>query len=185
MVVLARPGAGKSTQAHRLAQLLGVVHVSAGPLLRREVAAASDLGRAIASTLEQGELVADEVVLTVVQPHLIRAVAAGGYILDDVPRSLPQARGLAAMSAQGLAPQMALSLEVSAQECRRRLLERAATQGRDDDRAETIARRLAVYDEQMAPVRSFYQDAGMLATVDGSGSPDQVTDRLLALVRQR
>jgi len=181
LVLLARPGAGKSTQARRIAEILGVAHVSAGSLLRHEVTSATPLGQAVASTLEHGKLVADDVVLAAVEPHLARAVAAGGYVLDDVPRTLAHAQGLAALAGRGLAPQMALSLEVDAEECRRRLLARSAMQRRGDDDPETIDRRLAEYDLAAAPVRAFYADAGILTTVDGTGSADEVTERVRAL----
>ncbi len=180
LVLLARPGAGKSTQAERLAARLGVVHLATGDVLRREVASATPLGRAVAEALEHGELAPDELVMSAIVPDLEEALTrGGGFVLDGFPRDLPQARALAGLSARGLEPQLALEIDVSVAECRRRLLARAPLEGRSDDNAETIDHRLASYEAEMAPVIDFYRDEGILRVVDGERAPDEVTKLLL------
>lgn len=180
LVLLARPGAGKSTQARQLAARLGVTHLSTGELLRQEAAASSATGRAVTAAVHDGSMVADDLVQAVLRPRLERA-AAGGYILDGFPRDLAQARALTALADQQ--PQAAVSLDVSTAECRRRLLARAREEGRGDDTPATIERRLAAYDRDMAPVLRYYADAGTLITVDGNGTPAEVTERILARIR--
>jgi len=182
LVLLARPGAGKSTQARLLAGRLGVVHVATGALLRREVAASSTLGNVLAPLLDRGDLAPDELVEAIVTPALERAVAAGGYVLDGYPRNLAQARALTETAPGRLDPQVVLSLEVDALECRRRLLERASRERRSDDTPGVIAQRLAVYERDTAPVLEYYRSAGILVPVDGHASPEVVTGRILTLL---
>jgi adenylate kinase len=178
-VLLARPGAGKSTQAERLAAYLGVTHVATGALLRREVASSSSLGHAVAPALEHGDLAPDELVAAVIRPGLEEGAASGGCVLDGFPRDLAQAKALAAFSSSRVAPQVAVSLEVSCEECRRRLLARAGVDARSGGTPETIDRRLAAYERDMAPVFEYYQRWGLLILVDSEGSPEQVTRRIL------
>ena len=179
LIVLARPGGGKSTQAKRVAEILGVTHLSVGAMLRREVAAGSTLGRAVALAIERGDLAADELVVTVVLSRVRATVAVGGYVLDGFPRNVAQAEALAEDANREVQPQVALLLEVSVERSRRRLLARAAREGRSDDTAETIQRRLVSYERDMMPVVERYQRAGLLVTVDGEGPADAVTSRIL------
>ena len=189
VVVLARPGAGKSTQAARLAELLGVDHLSSGSMIRGEVASGSELGRRVAPLVERGELVPDELVLSVVEPALARGLADhGGYVLDGFPRDVAQAKALDALGrrpgrgdrAHDLGPELVLWLDVGADECRRRLLARSAIENRSDDAARTIDRRLAAYELETAPVLAYYEDAGIVVVVDGVGAPELVEGRVAA-----
>jgi len=180
LVLLARPGAGKSTQAGRLSALLGIDHVDTGEILREEVGSSSKLGSAIAPTILRGELVPDSTVMAVITPFLERAAASGGYVLDGFPRDLAQAEALANLEPSSLAPQLAISLELSAQECRRRLLARAELEGRADDMPETIDRRLVAYEREMVPVLGWYENCGILIRICAAGSPEEVTYRIVA-----
>ncbi|MGC8513211.1 MAG: nucleoside monophosphate kinase [Acidimicrobiales bacterium] len=176
VVLLAPPGAGKSTQAALLAERLKLTHLSAGALLRSQVALASSIGRAVAAALERGDLVPDDLLWAVVRPALDWAVVTGGYVLDDVPRNLPQAVALEEIA--GVAPEIALSLEVSPQECRRRLLQRAQAERRVDDALAVIDRRLATFESDMAPVIAHYERAGVLVRIDGEGTAKEVAVRI-------
>jgi adenylate kinase len=179
LVLLARPGDGQSTQARQLAARLGVTHLPAGELLRQEAAAPSAIG--VATTAAgHGSMVTDDLAEAVLRPRPERAAAGGGYVLDGFPRDLAQARALALAGQQ---PQAAVSLDVSAAESRQRLLARAQAEGRGDDTPAAIGRRLAACDRDMPPVLRYYEDAGILVTVDGDGTPAEVTERILARVR--
>lgn len=198
VVVLARPGAGKSTQAARLAARLGVEHLSSGSMIRGEIASGSALGRLVAPLVERGELVPDDLVLSVVEPALERALTGrGGYVLDGYPRDLAQAQALDALGAPAraplghgraggdepglaLSPDLVLWLDVGPDECRRRLLGRAATDARSDDTERTVERRLVAYERETAPVRGYYEGAGIVVVVDGAASPDEVEERVAA-----
>lgn len=179
IVVLARPGAGKSTQAGLLARRLGTAHVSMGALLREEVTSSSALGRAIAPVLERGDLVADELVVPAVLRRLEDAVAAGGYVLDGFPRDLAQESAFSQTFPEAVQPQAVVLLDVPVEECRRRLLARAAIEGRGDDTPGTIEHRLKRFEEELAPVVERYERRGLLTRVDGEGDPQAVTERLL------
>jgi adenylate kinase len=180
LVLLGRPGSGKSTQASQLAARLGLVHLSSGEVLRQEAASLSAIGRAIALTLERGELVADDLAVAAILPDLEKTVSlSGGYVLDGLPRDLVQAQWLAGLVSSGLEPQVAVSLEVNIEECRRRLLDRARLENRSDDARDTIERRLAAYERETSPVIAYYERAGILAAIDGEGSPEGVTARIL------
>lgn len=181
--MLARPGAGKSTQARRIADLLGVAHLSVGQLLRQEVATGSELGRSVAPALERGDLAPDELVVGIVVARLAFETAAGGYVLDGFPRDLVQVERFAQVTDQAVQPQVALTLNVSPEECRRRLLARAGQEGRADDTAETIEERLRAYELQTAPVLEHYRRAGILVTVDGEDPSEVVTARFRQRLR--
>ena len=179
VVLLARPGAGKSTQAALLAQRIGVAHLSTGALLRGEIASASPLGRAIAPVLERGDLVADDLVVAVVARRLDDAVAAGGYVLEGFPRDVVQEAAFRERLPGAVQPQAAVLLEVRAEECRRRLLSRSAVEERDDDTPETIDHRLGLFDKDLTPVIERYEQRGILVRVDGEANPQVVTERIL------
>ncbi len=179
IVLFARPGAGKSTQAALLATRLGVPHLSTGALLRDEVVSGSALGQLIAPVLERGDLVEDELVVPVVAQHLEAAAAAGGYVLDGFPRDLAQDTALAAKFPDAVQPQIAVLLDVPAEECRRRLLARASSEGRSDDTPQTIDHRLALFDTDLLPVIERYEQRGLLVRVDGEADRRVVTERIL------
>jgi len=158
-------------------------------MIRGEVASSSGLGRTVAPLVERGELVPDELVLAVIVPALKKAVADhGGYVLDGFPRDVAQATALAGLGSPGLGspglgspafgPELALWLDVGADECRRRLLGRAGLEGRSDDTARTVERRLAAYEQETAPVLTYYEGGGNAIVVDGVGAPEEVEDRV-------
>jgi len=179
LVLLARPGAGKTTQAALLARRLGVAHLSTGALLRGEVAAASAPGRLIAPVLERGDLVADELVVAVVARHLVEAVAASGYVLDGFPRDLAQDTAFVDQFPDAVQPQAAVLLDVAAEECRRRLLARGAVEGRGDDTVGVIDHRLDLFEKDLAPVIERYEHRGLLVRVDGEADHGVVAERIL------
>jgi adenylate kinase len=179
LALLARPGAGKSTQAEHVAEHIGVAHLSSGTLLRQEAALPSAHGRTIASAIAHGDLVPDEIVVPVVITHLERAVAArGGYVLDGFPRDLAQETTFTRVVPEDVRPQVVVFLTVSAEECRRRLLARAEIEGRNDDIPGTIERRLAGFERDLVPVLRYYRHRGLLARIDGEGGPETVTKRI-------
>src|SRR3954451_19751861 len=155
IVLLGPPGGGKGTQSARLAERLSVEHISTGDLLRDEVARDTPLGHEVAAFMERGDLVPDELIVDALMPHLQSA----GFILDGFPRTVAQARTL---EDRGVPLDAVVNLSVRAPELKRRLLARAAAEGRSDDTPEVIENRLRVYEEQTAPVIGFYRDRGVL-----------------------
>ncbi len=184
--MIAPPGAGKGTQGAVLAEHLGVPHIASGDLLRDHVARRTEIGRSVQQFVERGELVPDDVVLEMVRSALL--VADDGYVLDGVPRTMAQARALydAALEMDATAD-VALHLQVGEAELVRRLLARAEEQGRADDTDEVIRHRLALYDEVTHPILDWYDDRGILVSVDAEPSADDVSRHVitaLEVVRQ-
>ena len=183
MVILGRQGSGKGTQSARLVEAYGCVHVSTGDMLRAAVAEGTELGRAAEAVMAAGGLVGDEIMNGIVRQRLGRAdVTASGVLLDGYPRTADQADALeSALADLGQRLAVAVNLDVPIDEVKARMMERA----RSDDTSEAISRRLALYEEQTAPLLEWFRGRGLLATVDGLGAPDEVFDRLAAVVDGR
>lgn len=180
LVILGRQGSGKGTQAVRLAERFGVVHISTGDMLRAAVNEGTELGLAAKALMDAGELVGDEIMNGIVAERLAKPdVVAGGYLLDGFPRTEAQAKAFNEFA--GASFDLALNLDVPVAEVTRRMLDR----GRDDDTAEAIARRLELYEAETAPLLALFASEDKLAVVDGLGSPDEVFDRLVAAVESR
>jgi adenylate kinase len=175
LLLLGAPGAGKGTQAARLARKLGVPQVSTGEMLREAVASGSELGNRVRDAMERGELVSDEIVIEVARERLSRADARRGFVLDGFPRTVAQAEALDGMlGTQGARLERCVALDVDEGEIAQRLLRRARLEGRSDDNEATIRKRLRVYREQTEPLLEHYRRRGCLAVVDGVGSVEEV-----------
>jgi adenylate kinase len=170
IILFGPPGAGKGTQARRMAAERGLAHLSTGDMLRAEVAAKSELGQRVGAILEAGELVPDDVMVEIIARCVAAPECARGFILDGFPRTLAQAKALDAMlAAQGRAIDRVIVLDVDAEILVGRIATRAAQTGgaRADDTADTLRKRLQVYVRQSAPVIPYYRNKGLLHRVDG------------------
>ena len=173
IVFLGPPGAGKGTQAKRLAQRLGLLHLATGDMLRQAVAQGTPLGQQAQAIMERGDLVPDALVIAMLMQRAGGRDAARGLILDGFPRTLPQAEALD-RELDGGVDEVVL-LEVPEAELVRRLLAR----GRADDTEATVRNRLAVYREQTEPLVAFYETRSRVHRVDGVGQVDAVQGRVL------
>jgi adenylate kinase len=179
LVLLGPPGSGKGTQAEILAEELGVPHVSTGNMLRDAVAEGSTLGRKVSGLMNAGALVDDATMAEVVRGRLGRADARSGFILDGYPRNLAQAETLEAiLSAGGLDLDAVVLLEVPEEE----LVARIAGRGRADDGEDVVRERLRVYRDKTAPLVEHYDERGALRSVDGVGSVEAVSARILEAI---
>jgi len=177
LLFLGPPGAGKGTQAQRLASREGLLHLSTGDLLRAEVQAGTPLGQEAEAVMARGELVSDALVLAIVRSRLEHH--DGGWLLDGFPRNLPQAEaleGLLTSLNQRIEQVILLELDDAV------LIERLLARGRVDDNAEVIANRLNVYREQTAPLIAHYEGQGLLRRLDGVGSIEAIEERLASLL---
>lgn len=171
------PGAGKGTQAQRVAEELGIAHVSTGDMFRA-LDPDTDLGRRVREIMESGGYVSDDIVIEMLEGRLGRPDAAAGYILDGFPRTLAQAEALDAfLGANGL--DAVVLFEVNEDE----VVERMLARGRADDTEETIRTRLEVYREQTAPLVELYDRRGIIRRVDAMGEIENITERVLEELR--
>jgi adenylate kinase len=186
VVLLGPPGAGKGTQAQVIAGRLGVPAISTGDIFRANVSGQTDLGRRAKVYMDAGDLVPDEITVAMVSDRLAEPDAKAGFLLDGFPRTIPQAEQLRSSLADlGQSLDRVLELVVDEDELVRRLSgRRMLIDGewvqRDDDKPETVRRRLQVYREQTAPLSGFYDDEGLLTRVDAIGEIEEVTARAMA-----
>jgi adenylate kinase len=185
ILMIAPPGAGKGTQGALIATYFDVPHVATGDLLRDHVARRTELGRAVQDHLERGELVPDEVVLDMVRVALVTAKATGtGYVLDGVPRNLDQARAMYRIGLElDMTANVALHLQADDDELVRRLLARAALEGRSDDTELVIRHRLEVYHSVTHPIVDWYAQRGILVSVDAMRPAEAVGREVLAALK--
>jgi adenylate kinase len=181
VLMIAPPGAGKGTQGALIAAHFNIPHIATGELLRDHVARRTELGRLVQQHLDRGALVPNEIVLDMVREALIAAKAAGGgYVLDGIPRNMEQARATYMIARElGMTANVALHLQADDRELVRRLLARAALEGRSDDTEEIILRRLALYHEVTHPIVDWYGERGILVSVDAMRPAEQVGREIL------
>lgn len=185
LLIVGPPGAGKGTQAAVIAGKLGIPHIATGDIFRANVAASTPLGVEAQSYMDAGELVPDSVTNAMVVDRLGQPDAEGGYLLDGYPRNAEQADVLAEfLSSRGQRLDAVVQLVVDDDHVLERLLERARQQGRSDDTSDVIRHRLEVYHGTTEPLIDYYRERDMLRTVDGLGSVDDVTARILAVLPQ-
>jgi len=183
LVLLGPPGAGKGTQAARLAEELGVPAISTGDIFRANIKGGTELGRTAQEYSARGALVPDSVTNAMVRDRLAQDDVTNGFLLDGYPRNAAQVEELDAILAdQGRALDLAVEITADPEVVVERLLKRAEIEGREDDTEDVVRHRLDVYAEQTAPISQLYSDRGLLAQVDGIGEVDDVTRRLLAAI---
>jgi adenylate kinase len=210
LILLGPPGSGKGTQGERLQEDFRLPYYATGDILRAAVREGTDLGVEAKEYMDRGDLVPDEVIVGVIAERVANSEAADGFILDGFPRTIPQAEALdAKMGELGRELTAAVLFEVSDEEVVRRLGGRrtcvknghvfhvefdppknedvcdvcgARLEVRDDDKPEVIRHRLEQYQEKTEPLIAYYEGRGVLKRVDGSLPPDEVSDRIRALI---
>lgn len=199
LIFLGPPGAGKGTQAERIAERFEIAHLSTGDMLRSEIRNATPLGAAAKAYIDCGELVPDSVIIDMVRERITRNDCKNGFLLDGFPRTVVQAEALreftdvdyavnidvpserlvARISGRRMCPDCGAAYHVSMYALPTCAKCGAALYQRDDDREETVKNRLKVYTEKTAPLIAFYEAAGKLVTVDGDQAVDAVTECIL------
>ena len=202
IIMLGAPGAGKGTQAKKIAAKYQIPHISTGDIFRANIKNGTELGKKAKTYMDQGLLVPDELVVDLVADRVKQGDCKNGYVLDGFPRTIPQAESLEkALAERGQKIDFALNVDVPDENIVKRMGGRRAciTCGatyhiqfappkkdgvcdkcgselvlRDDDKPETVQKRLAVYHEQTKPLIGYYEQTGILATVDGTQEMDQV-----------
>ncbi len=181
LILLGPPGAGKGTQATRLATELGIPHISTGVILREAAQAGTQLGRRSKEIMDRGQLVGDDVMLGIIRERLAEDDCGSGFILDGFPRTIPQAEAFDALLGEAeMLPVVIANLELDEDELRRRIAGRRGEDQRSDDSEETMLNRFHVYQKQTAPLLDYYRDR--VSAIDGRGAIDAVFERLTSLI---
>ena len=176
LLIVGPQGSGKGTQGVRIAEAFGIPAISTGDVFRGAVAAGTPLGEQVKAIIEAGDLVPDELTSAVVRERLSQPDAAEGFLLDGYPRNVAQVMHLDEfLEGRGEAIDAVIA----------RLSRRAAEQGRSDDTEEGIANRLAIYERETAPILEIYGARGVVERIDGVGSLDQITARIVSALEAR
>ena len=210
IIMLGAPGAGKGTQAKRLAAKYDIPHISTGDIFRANIKNGTELGKKAKIYMDQGLLVPDELVVDLVVDRFKAEDCKNGYVLDGFPRTIPQAKALDdALAANGDAVEYAIDVDVPDENIIRRMSGRRACVGcgatyhlvtipskkegicdtcggelilRDDDKPETVEKRLNVYHEQTQPLIEYYNNKGILRSVDGTKTPEAAFDEIVSII---
>lgn len=187
LILFGPPGSGKGTQSGNLVQKYGLIHLSTGDLLRKELLTKTPLGLEAQKFIDKGQLVPDEVVIGMIRSALDANPAAKGFLFDGFPRTEAQAEALdQLLKERESAINLVLFLGVDEEELIKRLVNRAKTSGRSDDADENIQRkRQEVYKNETLPVAAHYSKTGKVVNVDGMGAVDAIFGRLSAQVDPR
>jgi len=178
LIIFGPPGAGKGTQSDFIASSRNAAHISTGDLLRDAVKRGTETGIRAKSYMDKGELVPDGVVVEIIREK-IKDLNGAGFLLDGFPRTIEQARDLDSMlDSQQIAIESVLLLGVDEDEVVKRLLKRAKLEGREDDNERVIRKRLEVYRKQTLPLVEYYDSRGVLQNIDGTGTVDDVRERI-------
>lgn len=210
IIMLGAPGAGKGTQAKQIADRYGIPHISTGDIFRANLKAGTPLGLQAKTYMDQGDLVPDDLTCALVVDRIAQEDAKNGFVLDGFPRTIPQAEALTeALDARGEKMDYAIDIEVPDENIVSRMGGRRACSAcgatyhivsippkqegicdrcgaslilRDDDKPETVQKRLTVYHEQTQPLIAYYEERGILKSVDGTQSMQDVFDAITAIL---
>ncbi len=182
LVLFGPPGSGKGTQAEKLVQKYGLVHLSTGDIFRANIKGETDLGKLAKSYIDKGQLVPDEVTIDMLQSEADKHADAKGFIFDGFPRTTFQAEALDKyMTSRNTAISVMLALDVNEEELKRRLLERGKLSGRPDDQnPDVIQNRIDVYNRETAPAKEFYTQQNKYCGVNGVGAIEDIFNALCA-----
>ena len=176
IILFGPPGVGKGTQAKILSEKYHIPHVSTGDMLREEIKLQTDLGIKAKVLMDAGNLVPDDIMIGMIRNVLQSTKCRNGIILDGFPRTVEQAMALKSMMADlNITLKKVLYIEVTEEHIMERLLKRSEVEHRADDTAETITKRIAIYKKSTEPVKDYYESIGMLSSINGEGTVDEVS----------
>ena len=183
IVIFGAPGSGKGTQSDKMIEKYGLNHISTGDVLRAEIKKGSELGKTAASFIDQGQLIPDDLMVSILASVYDSFGDHKGVIFDGFPRTIPQAEALKRMlDERGDKVAAMIELDVPEEELMKRLLLRGQQSGRADDNEETIKKRLVVYHSQTQPLIEWYDKEGIHYHIDGLGDLDRIFDDICKVI---
>jgi adenylate kinase len=186
LLIVGPQGSGKGTQGIRIAETFGVPVVSTGDIFRANIKEGTELGLQVKAITDAGDLVPDEVTFAIVKDRLEQPDAAEGFLLDGFPRNVAQVALLDEfLTGRDEALDAVIELNVPREESLKRIALRAQEQGRSDDTEAAIAHRLDIYERETAPILAVYRSSGIVDTIDGVGTLDEITERIVAALEAR
>ena len=186
LLIVGPPGAGKGTQATKIAAAYAIPTISTGDIFRANIANGTELGQQVKAIVDAGDYVPDSLTNALVTDRLSEADAAGGFLLDGYPRTPDQVAYLdELLASHGHALDAVIRLVADEDEVVRRLRQRAIEQGRVDDSEEAIRHRQEVYQRETAPLLDIFRERGLLIEVDGLGAIDDVSERIFSALAER
>lgn len=186
IVIFGAPGSGKGTQSEKIVEKYNLDHISTGDVLRAEIAAGSELGKTAKGLIDNGQLIPDELMVSILASKLDTLVDSKGVIFDGFPRTIAQAEALKAMlNKRGQDVTAMIELDVPEDELMTRLLLRGQASGRADDNEETIKKRLVVYNQQTAPLKDWYKNDGKHCYINGLGELDRIFGDIVAAIESK
>ena len=181
VLLIGPPGAGKGTQASRIADHFDLARIATGDLLREQVVSGTELGKVAKEYMDRGDLVPDDLVIEMTRDRMVEANEEGGYVLDGYPRTLAQAEAAYRWAlARGIPFDLTLYFEIEEQELLARLAGRAREEHRSDDTEETVRHRLEVFANQTLPLVDYYQRRGILVRINAVGPIDAISEEIFA-----
>jgi adenylate kinase len=186
LLIIGPPGAGKGTQAAKLAEIYGIPAISTGDIFRANITEGTELGKQVQSIVESGSYVPDSLTNDLVRDRLLQPDVAGGFLLDGYPRTPEQVDELDRILGQaGARLDAVVQLVADVDEVVERLRKRALVEGRADDTEEVLRHRQEVYADQTAPLIDVYASRGLVVAVDALGAVDEVTERIVTALAAR
>ena len=183
IILFGPPGSGKGTQSVKLAEKYSLAHISTGDIFRSEIKNETTLGLKVKGIIEKGELVPDELLIDILRDAMEKYVNVSGFIFDGFPRTIPQAMDLdELMGTLKMGISMVIALDVEEEAVVKRLLKRAELEGRSDDNEDVIRNRMKIYREQTEPLIEYYNKKGIVRTVYGIGTIDDIFKGLCKVV---
>lgn len=180
IIIFGAPGSGKGTQSDLIKEHYNLNHISTGDLLRAEIKKGSELGKKVEGLIQEGHLVPDETIVSIMEGKIKDPGEYAGIIYDGFPRTVAQAEALDTMLGRyGESVTLLLELQVSEEELISRILERGKVSGRADDNEESARERLKVYHSETEPVRNYYAKQGKYVEIDGEGTIEEITQRII------
>ncbi len=178
IILFGPPGSGKGTQAVNICENLRIPHLSTGDMLREAVASGSDIGKKAKEIMENGGLVSDEIVLSIVKERIAFKDCSNGFVLDGFPRTIKQANGLDSLLDVSQKIEYVLRIKVDEEDIIKRLIER----GRSDDKPETIKNRFKTYNSQTQPLIPFYENRKILFNINGMQEIEKVFEDIKKVI---